>query len=182
MCVCACVRACVRVRVHSRAMILFGCTDRGSWHEKYKDSAYVFVKNLDYELTEGDIICIFSQLRLPSILFQFHSRSHGYVCVCIYIYIYIYIYMCVCVCVCMCVCARVDRFGEIVDCHLPRDRDSKKSRGFCFLAYEDQRSSVLAVDNMNGSKVSLEFERMHAFCLFFPSFYPLVRFVFAVFF
>jgi len=29
-----------------------------------------------------------------------------------------------------------------------------KSRGFAFLAYEDQRSTVLAVDNLNGAKVS----------------------------
>jgi len=32
-----------------------------SWHEQYKDSAYIFVGGLPYELTEGDIICVFSQ-------------------------------------------------------------------------------------------------------------------------
>jgi len=32
-----------------------------SWHAKYKDSAYIFIKGLDYELTEGDLIMVFSQ-------------------------------------------------------------------------------------------------------------------------
>ena len=35
-----------------------------------------------------------------------------------------------------------------------RDRDTGKPRGFAFLAYEDQRSTVLAVDNLSGSKVA----------------------------
>ena len=42
------------------------------------------------------------------------------------------------------------QFGEIVDLHLVRGRDSGASKGFAFLAYEDVRSSVLAIDNMNG--------------------------------
>jgi len=44
--------------------------------------------------------------------------------------------------------------GEIVDCNLIRDKDTGKSKGFAFLAYEDQRSTVLAVDNFNGVQVS----------------------------
>jgi len=43
--------------------------------------------------------------------------------------------------------------GEIVDCNLLRDRKTGKSKGSCFIAYEDQRSTVLAVDNFNGSKI-----------------------------
>lgn len=35
-----------------------------------------------------------------------------------------------------------------------KDQDTGKSRGFAFLAYEDQRSTVLAVDNLSGSKVA----------------------------
>ncbi|RCN49659.1 hypothetical protein ANCCAN_04283 [Ancylostoma caninum] len=31
-----------------------------------------------------------------------------------------------------------------------RDGKTGKSRGFCFLCYQDQRSTVLAVDNLNG--------------------------------
>ena len=32
-----------------------------SWHTKYKDSAWINVGNLPLNLTEGDVICIFSQ-------------------------------------------------------------------------------------------------------------------------
>ena len=45
------------------------------------------------------------------------------------------------------------RYGEVVNINLVRDKRTKKSKGFCFLAYEDQRSTVLAVDNLNGIKV-----------------------------
>ena len=41
------------------------------------------------------------------------------------------------------------QFGEIIDIHLMRDEDGI-SKGFCFLAYEDQRSTIIAIDNMNG--------------------------------
>ena len=33
----------------------------GSWHQEYKDSAYVFVGGLSYDLTEGDVLCVMSQ-------------------------------------------------------------------------------------------------------------------------
>jgi RNA-binding motif X-linked protein 2 len=36
---------------------------------------------------------------------------------------------------------------------MPRDKQTGKTRGFAFLQYEDQRSTVLAVDNLNGSKI-----------------------------
>ena len=42
------------------------------------------------------------------------------------------------------------QFGEVVDINLVREEDGT-SKGFCFLAYEDQRSTILAIDNMNGS-------------------------------
>ncbi|TCD67513.1 hypothetical protein EIP91_012318 [Steccherinum ochraceum] len=77
----------------------------GSWHDDYKDSAYVFVGGLNTELTEGDVITIFSQ------------------------------------------------YGEIMDLNMPRDKVTGKPRGFAFLMYEDQRSTILAVDNLNGAKV-----------------------------
>lgn len=80
-------------------------TSKSSWHDQYRDSAWVFIGGLPYDLTEGDIICIFSQ------------------------------------------------YGEIVNINLIRDKDSGKSKGFCFLCYEDQRSTVLAVDNLNGIKI-----------------------------
>lgn len=49
--------------------------------------------------------------------------------------------------------AVLSQYGEIVDVHLVRDAKTKKSRGFAFVAYEDQRSTVLAVDNLSGSRV-----------------------------
>lgn len=42
------------------------------------------------------------------------------------------------------------QFGEIVDVNLIRDKNTGKSKGFAYLCYEDQRSTILAVDNMNG--------------------------------
>ncbi|KAI9231423.1 MAG: hypothetical protein BYD32DRAFT_349128, partial [Podila humilis] len=80
-------------------------SESGSWHAQYKDSAHIFVGGLPFHLTEGDILCVFSQC------------------------------------------------GEIVGINLVRDKDTGKSRGFCFIKYLDQRSTVLAVDNMNGAKV-----------------------------
>ncbi|PPQ67570.1 hypothetical protein CVT25_012064 [Psilocybe cyanescens] len=76
-----------------------------SWHDEYKDSAYIFVGGLHYDLTEGDVITIFSQ------------------------------------------------FGEVLDVNMPRDKDTGARKGFAFLMYEDQRSTILAVDNLNGAKV-----------------------------
>jgi len=40
-----------------------------------------------------------------------------------------------------------------MDVNLPRDKNTGKSRGFAFLMYEDQRSTILAVDNLNGATV-----------------------------
>jgi RNA-binding motif X-linked protein 2 len=76
-----------------------------SWHDEYRDSAWIFIGGLPFDLTEGDIIAIFSQ------------------------------------------------YGEPVNLNLVRHKDTGKSRGFAFLCYEDQKSTVLAVDNFNGIKV-----------------------------
>ena len=40
-----------------------------------------------------------------------------------------------------------------MDLNMPRDKETGKTKGFGFLMYEDQRSTVLAVDNLNGAKV-----------------------------
>jgi hypothetical protein len=42
---------------------------------------------------------------------------------------------------------------QVEDLHLVRDKGSGKSKGFAFVKYEDQRSTVLAVDNFNGIRV-----------------------------
>lgn len=71
----------------------------------YRDSAWIFIGGLSYDLSEGDIICVFSQ------------------------------------------------YGEVVNINLIRDRKTGSSKGFAFLCYEDQRSTILAVDNLNGIKL-----------------------------
>lgn len=40
-----------------------------------------------------------------------------------------------------------------MDVHLPREKETGKTKGFGFLMYEDQRSTVLAVDNLNGANL-----------------------------
>jgi len=76
-----------------------------SWHDEYRDSAWIFVGGLPYDLSEGDVIAVFSQ------------------------------------------------YGEIVNINLVRDKATGKQKGFAFICYEDQRSTVLAVDNFNGIKI-----------------------------
>ncbi|VDM17461.1 unnamed protein product [Hydatigera taeniaeformis] len=77
-----------------------------SWHRQYRDSAWIFVGGLSYDLTEGDVICVFSQ------------------------------------------------YGEIANINLVRDKDTGRSRGFAFVCYENQKSTVLATDNLNGIKLA----------------------------
>lgn len=96
-------------------------SSKTSWHDQYKDSAWIFVGGLPYDLTEGDMICVFSQ------------------------------------------------YGEIVNINLVRDKGTGKQKGFCFICYEDQRSTILAVDNLNGTKVILKFAGSAA--VFFSSFF-----------
>ena len=76
-----------------------------SWHADYRDTAYVYIGGLPFDLSEGDILTIFSQ------------------------------------------------YGEPTYLNLIRDRESGKSKGFCFLKYEDQRSTDLAVDNLGGATI-----------------------------
>ncbi|KAL3239903.1 U2 snRNP complex subunit IST3 RNJ42_04946 [Nakaseomyces bracarensis] len=77
-----------------------------SWHNEYKDQAYIFIGGLNRELTEGDILTVFSQYGVP------------------------------------------------VDILLVRDKETHESKGFAYLKYEDQRSTILAVDNLNGIKLA----------------------------
>lgn len=82
-----------------------GVSIKGSWHNDYNDTAYIYIGGLPYNLTEGDILAIFSQ------------------------------------------------YGNPVHVNLARDKETGKSKGFAFLKYEDQRSTVLAVDNFNGTQI-----------------------------
>ena len=43
--------------------------------------------------------------------------------------------------------------GEIIDCNLVRDSETGKSKGFAFIGFADQRSTILAVDNLNGTSL-----------------------------
>lgn len=45
------------------------------------------------------------------------------------------------------------QFGEIANINLIREKETGKSKGFCFICYEDQRSTILSVDNFNGMEV-----------------------------
>ena len=76
-----------------------------SWHYKYRDSAYIYISGFPKEITEGDLVIVFSQ------------------------------------------------YGEIVDCRIVRDKKTGKSKGYGYICYEDQRSTILAVDNLNGIKI-----------------------------
>lgn len=50
----------------------------------------------------------------------------------------------------ICFCSQ---YGEVSEISLARDKDTGKSRGFCFLKYEDPRSCELAVDNLHGTTI-----------------------------
>lgn len=46
------------------------------------------------------------------------------------------------------------QYGELIDVNLVKDKDTGKPRGFAFVAYEDQRSTTLAVDNLSGTRIT----------------------------
>mmetsp|Transcript_13091 Transcript_13091/g.23547 ORF Transcript_13091/g.23547 Transcript_13091/m.23547 type:complete len:204 (-) Transcript_13091:3166-3777(-) len=49
-----------------------------------------------------------------------------------------------------------EQYGIIDEVHFPKESLGKeaKHKGFCFLTYRDQRSTILAVDNFNGIKIN----------------------------
>jgi RNA-binding motif X-linked protein 2 len=84
---------------------LDGYHGKTSWHDEYKDSAWIFVGGMPYDLSEGDVLTVFSQ------------------------------------------------WGEIVNINMVRDKATGKFKGFGFICYENQKSTVLAVDNFNGIQI-----------------------------
>ncbi|KAL3840412.1 hypothetical protein ACJIZ3_025003 [Penstemon smallii] len=94
-----------RIQDINKKEATLGINEDASWHAKYRDSAYVYVGGIPFDLTEGDLLAVFAQ------------------------------------------------YGEIVDVNLIRDKGTGKSKGFAFVAYEDQRSTNLAVDNLNGTQI-----------------------------
>ena len=57
-----------------------------SWHNQYRESAWVFFGGMPFELTEGDIICIFSQygeiVNINLIRDKTSGKSKGYGFIC----------------------------------------------------------------------------------------------------
>ena len=45
----------------SQQEIARGVGDSASWHARFKHSAYIFTGGLSYDLTEGDLLAVFSQ-------------------------------------------------------------------------------------------------------------------------
>ncbi|PRT55128.1 RNA-binding motif protein, X-linked 2 [Wickerhamiella sorbophila] len=76
-----------------------------SWHNDYNDTPYVYVSGFPKEMTEGDLVILFSQYGTPT---------------------------------------------HVV---IVRDKATGRSKGYGFLRYEDQRSTVLAIDNFNGIRI-----------------------------
>ena len=48
-------------KLNERELEMGATGTKNSWHNIYKDSAWVFVGGLPYDLTEGDILAVFSQ-------------------------------------------------------------------------------------------------------------------------
>lgn len=138
-----------------------------SWHQEFSDSAYIFIGNLPKKLTEEDILTIFSQYGVPTEIklarftnnnhngsnknnkyndghnsnynssnnpnYNSYSNSNN----------------------------GPGNYNNSKKFHNNNDGNSGsgnnnhsnnngESKGFAFLKYEDQRSTVLAVDNLNG--------------------------------
>jgi RNA-binding motif protein, X-linked 2 len=93
------VRAITRMNAKELAK---GYDEASSWHQDYKNSAYLHVSGLPFQYEEKDLLAIFSQ------------------------------------------------YGTLIDINLIRDKGTQKNRGFAFIGYENQKSTNLAVDNLNG--------------------------------
>jgi len=47
------------------------------------------------------------------------------------------------------------QFGEVMKVNLAKELGTGKSKGYAFLAYENPKSAILAVDNFDGIEVKL---------------------------
>ncbi|KAI9172350.1 RNA-binding motif protein, X-linked [Paramyrothecium foliicola] len=54
-----------------------GITPNASWHVDYRDTAYIYFGGLPYELSEGDVITIFSQFGEPTFLKLARDKESG---------------------------------------------------------------------------------------------------------
>lgn len=148
----------------SKFEVAQGLSEGASWHARYKHSAYVFAGGLPYDLTEGDVLAIFAQygelidVNLvkdkdtgePHSWFQSCATSHPasnrspaatipllHQTLCRYFPLNF----------CMRKQFLLHRLNAAWQC-------AGKPRGFAFVAYEDQRSTTLAVDNLSGTRIT----------------------------
>ncbi|KUJ09859.1 uncharacterized protein LY89DRAFT_278917 [Mollisia scopiformis] len=54
-----------------------GVTPEASWHADYRDTAYVYIGGLPFELSEGDIVTIFSQYGEPTYINLVRDKETG---------------------------------------------------------------------------------------------------------
>ena len=127
----------------TRAEIDLGLSEKASWHDRFKHSAYVFVGGLPFELTEGDLLAVFAQCgEVADVHLVRDKKTGGW--------------------------GGGGRRGRRHETQQSQQHASAarpsvpksftavhqpllvagNSRGFAFLAYEDQRSTVLATDNL----------------------------------
>jgi len=45
----------------SRQEVVDGASGKASWHDQFRHSAYVYAGGLPFQLTEGDVLAVFSQ-------------------------------------------------------------------------------------------------------------------------
>lgn len=105
-----------------------------SYHSQYKNSAYVYAGQLSFKLTEGDLLAVFSEYGevVDVNLVRCVGRApHRHYCL-----------------------TPVLLLLRLPASCLSRDKQSGDSRGFAFIAYEDQRSTDVAVDNLNGVSIA----------------------------
>ncbi|KFX97350.1 hypothetical protein O988_04911 [Pseudogymnoascus sp. VKM F-3808] len=54
-----------------------GVSPEASWHSDYKDTAYIYIGGLPFQLSEGDIITIFSQYGEPTFINLVRDKETG---------------------------------------------------------------------------------------------------------
>ncbi|RDW66897.1 RNA-binding-containing protein [Coleophoma crateriformis] len=54
-----------------------GVSPEASWHTDYRDTAYIYIGGLPFELSEGDIITIFSQFGEPTYINLIRDKETG---------------------------------------------------------------------------------------------------------
>src|SRR5271169_1024386 len=54
-----------------------GVSPEGSWHADYRDTAYIYVGGLPFDVSEGDIITIFSQFGEPTFVNLIRDKETG---------------------------------------------------------------------------------------------------------